>query len=122
MFGCRVIVHGTSTARLGNVRLQHCGQAGLSRPSLQFDRLLPPSAGLPNPSFFNASVIYRSLDGEQQHRRLEAGASGACMPSHVMGKRLRGIRCNAMTVWATRRLTVSSMHTSLPLLLVFDAA
>lgn len=37
-FGPRVIVHGQSTARLANIGMSYCGQAGLMRGCVQFEK------------------------------------------------------------------------------------
>ncbi|KXZ47885.1 hypothetical protein GPECTOR_32g498 [Gonium pectorale] len=68
-YGCRVLAHGASVARLSNVALRYCGQAGLDVPAVLFDRLASvpsgpsdPPGGVPNPSFLIDSVVYRSMD------------------------------------------------------------
>lgn len=40
-FGVRVLATGPSLLQLDSVAVMHCGQAGLGRPCVHFDRLLP---------------------------------------------------------------------------------
>ncbi|KXZ47880.1 hypothetical protein GPECTOR_32g493 [Gonium pectorale] len=68
-YGCRVLAHGASVARLSNVALRYCGQAGLDVPAVLFDRLASvpsgpsdPPGGVPNPSFLIDSVVYHSVE------------------------------------------------------------
>ncbi|KAG2432951.1 hypothetical protein HXX76_008679 [Chlamydomonas incerta] len=61
-YGCRVIVNGASTARISNAALRYCGQAGLDRATVLFDRLTALAGGAPNPSFIADSVLYKSQE------------------------------------------------------------
>ncbi|KXZ47884.1 hypothetical protein GPECTOR_32g497 [Gonium pectorale] len=68
-YGCRVLAHGASVARLSNVALRYCGQAGLDVPAVLFDRLASvpsgpsdPPGGVPNPSYLIDSVVYHSVE------------------------------------------------------------
>ncbi|PNH07881.1 Fibrocystin-L [Tetrabaena socialis] len=62
-FGCRIVASGPAAARMSNVALRYCGQSGMERPAVLFDRLSPLSGGAANPSFLRESVIYRSVEG-----------------------------------------------------------
>ncbi|KAG2448780.1 hypothetical protein HYH02_006132 [Chlamydomonas schloesseri] len=61
-YGCRVIVHGASVGRISNTALRYCGQAGLDRATVMFDRLAKVAGGAPNPSFLADSVLYKSQE------------------------------------------------------------
>ncbi|PNH07097.1 Fibrocystin-L [Tetrabaena socialis] len=62
-FGCRIVASGPTAARMSNVAVRYCGQSGMERPAVLFDRLSPLSGGAANPSFLRESVIYRSVEG-----------------------------------------------------------
>lgn len=47
-------------------QLRYCGQAGLDRATILFDRLTALQGGAPNPSFVADSVLYKSQEGERQ--------------------------------------------------------
>ncbi|KXZ47882.1 hypothetical protein GPECTOR_32g495 [Gonium pectorale] len=90
LYGCRVLVRGASVARLSNVALRYCGQAGLGAPAVLFDRLASvpsgpsyPPGGVPNPSFLVDSVIYRSMDAALDLRG-NAGSSPVNITNNVI--------------------------------------
>jgi hypothetical protein len=73
MFGCRILVHGASVLRLSHTAVDYCGQAGLLRAAVLFDRLTPVSPAtlnltfssqstLPNPSSLLHAAVTNNMD------------------------------------------------------------
>lgn len=61
-YGVRVLAHGPSSVRLSGVVVEYCGQAGLGRPCVHLDRLLPVNGSTINPSYLKNSAIVRGMD------------------------------------------------------------
>ena len=83
-FGPRIVAAGNSTARLTNLLMQWCGQAGLSRACVQFDEVSPLAGGAANPSCLNSSALLYGMDSAVTARG--RGGSGVAIAGGALAR------------------------------------
>lgn len=95
-FGVRVLANGPSLLQLDNVLVAYCGQAGLGRPCVHFDRLMPLKNGSRSANISTATVAV----GRRPAVADAIAATGLGLglnPSYINGSAVMGVM--DLAVW-----------------------